>query len=80
MKRQILLSWEQCGQPKIVVTCKNQQEMNDLSAKAKRAGLPTFTVADAGRTQVAAGSKTVLVVGPGPKTAVDAVTRHLRLL
>ncbi|KAI5055072.1 hypothetical protein GOP47_0030217 [Adiantum capillus-veneris] len=79
-QRQLLLNWEQCGQPKIVVTCKNQQEMNDLRAKAKKTGLPTFTVADAGRTQVAAGSKTVLVVGPGPKTAVDAVTRHLRLL
>ncbi|KAH7289273.1 hypothetical protein KP509_31G067500 [Ceratopteris richardii] len=79
-QRQLLYSWEQCGQPKIVVTCKNQQEMNDLRAKAKKAGLPTFTVADAGRTQVAAGSKTVLVVGPGPKSSVDAITRHLRLL
>lgn len=79
-QRYLLQKWEQCGQPKIVVTCKNQLEMNDLRAKAKKSGLPTFTVADAGRTQIAAGSKTVLVVGPGSKTSVDAVTRHLRLL
>lgn len=77
---QLVWKWEQCGQPKIVVTCRNQQEMNELRTKAERAGLPTFMVADAGRTQVAAGSKTVLVVGPGTKPAVDSITRHLRLL
>ncbi|XP_055820525.1 uncharacterized protein LOC129889301 isoform X1 [Solanum dulcamara] len=26
--RYLLRQWEQCGQPKIVVTCKNQQEMS----------------------------------------------------
>lgn len=76
-QRQLLQKWEQCGQPKIVVTCKNQPEMNDLRTRAERAGLPTHTVADAGRTQVAAGSKTVLVIGPGTKSSVDSITRHL---
>jgi len=78
--RALLRRWEDCGQPKIVVTCKNQKEMNELRGRADGAGLPTHTIADAGRTQVAAGSKTVLVIGPGSKTSVDAVTRHLRLL
>ncbi|KAJ0031991.1 hypothetical protein Pint_12852 [Pistacia integerrima] len=65
--RSLLRQWEQCGQPKIVVTCKNQQEMNKLKEAAENIGLPTFVVADAGRTQVpvSAGSKTVLTVGPG---------------
>ncbi|CAK9857863.1 unnamed protein product [Sphagnum jensenii] len=79
-QRVLLKKWEDCGQPKIVVTCKNQHELNELRSKAERVGLPTFTVADAGRTQVAAGSKTVLVIGPGSKASVDAITRHLRLL
>ncbi|KAG6544698.1 hypothetical protein Mapa_013888 [Marchantia paleacea] len=79
-QRLLLRKWEDCGQPKIVVTCRNQHEMNELRAKAERAGLPCFTVADAGRTQVAAGSKTVLSIGPGAKTTIDNVTRHLRLL
>ncbi|XP_016537769.1 peptidyl-tRNA hydrolase 2, mitochondrial isoform X2 [Capsicum annuum] len=47
----LLRQWEQCGQPKIVVTCKNQQEMNKLKEAAENIGLPTFVVADAGRTQ-----------------------------
>ncbi|PNX88305.1 peptidyl-tRNA hydrolase mitochondrial-like, partial [Trifolium pratense] len=63
--RSLLRRWEQCGQPKIVVSCKNQQEMNKLKESAESIGLPTFVVADAGRTQVSAGSKTVLAVGPG---------------
>ncbi|KAL2346950.1 hypothetical protein Fmac_000950 [Flemingia macrophylla] len=76
----LLRQWEQCGQPKIVVTCRNQQEMNKLKETAESIGLPTFVVADAGRTQVLAGSKTVLAVGPGPKSAVDSVTGRLPLL
>ncbi|XP_008466065.1 uncharacterized protein LOC103503602 isoform X1 [Cucumis melo] len=78
--RNLLRQWELCGQPKIVVTCKNQHEMNKLKDAAENIGLPTFVVADAGRTQVSAGSKTVLAIGPGPKEAIDAVTGKLRLL
>ncbi|PIA42787.1 hypothetical protein AQUCO_02000319v1 [Aquilegia coerulea] len=78
--RSLLRQWEDCGQPKIVVTCKNQQEMNKLKEMAANIGLPTFVVADAGRTQVVAGSKTVLAIGPGRKASVDSVTGKLRLL
>ncbi|KAK9683773.1 hypothetical protein RND81_10G163500 [Saponaria officinalis] len=79
-QRSLLRQWEQCGQAKIVVTCKNLKEMNKLEQEAETIGLPTFVVADAGRTQVAAGSKTVLAIGPGRKTFVDSVTGKQRLL
>ncbi|XP_077209921.1 peptidyl-tRNA hydrolase II (PTH2) family protein isoform X2 [Tasmannia lanceolata] len=79
-QRSLLRQWEQCGQPKIVVTCKNQQEMNKLKGAAESIGLPTFIVADAGRTQVMAGSRTVLAIGPGRKASVDSITGKLRLL
>ncbi|VVB10612.1 unnamed protein product [Arabis nemorensis] len=78
--RYLLRRWEECGQPKIVVTCKNQQEMNKVTEAAESVGLPTFVVADAGRTQVVAGSRTVLAVGPGPKELVDSITGRLALL
>lgn len=54
--------------------------MNKLWEVAENTGLPTFVVADAGRTQVSAGSKTVLAIGPGPKSLVDSVTGKQRLL
>jgi len=36
-----------------------------LYEKAKAAGLTAHIVVDAGRTQIAAGSKTILAIGPG---------------
>ena len=53
---------------------------DDLAEKALAAGLPAYIVCDAGRTQIAAGSQTVLAVGPAPKSVVDAITGHLKLL
>ncbi|KAJ0986413.1 hypothetical protein J5N97_004769 [Dioscorea zingiberensis] len=79
-QRSLLRQWENCGQAKIVLSCKNQQEMNKLKETADRCGLPTFIVADAGRTQIRAGSRTVLAIGPGRKSAIDSVTGKLRLL
>ncbi|KAJ4959273.1 hypothetical protein NE237_026384 [Protea cynaroides] len=76
-QRSLLRQWEQCGQAKIVVTCKNQQEMNKLKEAAESIGLVTFVLADAGRTQVLAGSNTVLAIGTA---LVDSVTGKLSLL
>ncbi|GJN14960.1 hypothetical protein PR202_gb01841 [Eleusine coracana subsp. coracana] len=53
---------------------------NRIKETAEHRGIPTFVVADAGRTQVLAGSKTVLAVGPGRKADIDSVTGKLRLL
>ncbi|CAM0954517.1 unnamed protein product [Alopecurus aequalis] len=78
--RGLLRQWEQFGQAKIVLSCKTQQDMNRIKETAEQRGIPTFVVADAGRTQVLAGSKTVLAVGPGRKADIDTVTGKLRLL
>jgi PTH2 family peptidyl-tRNA hydrolase len=52
----------------------------ELAQKAIQRGLPAYIVHDAGRTQIAAGSQTVLAIGPGPKSVIDQVTGHLSLL
>ncbi|KXJ21522.1 Peptidyl-tRNA hydrolase 2, mitochondrial [Exaiptasia diaphana] len=51
----------------------------ELARKGRAKGLETCVISDAGRTQIAPGSKTVLGVGPGPKALVDEVTGHLKL-
>ena len=79
-KPEALLPWEEQGQPKVVLKVKSYEDMLALEARAAAAGLPTEIIHDAGRTQVAAGSATVLGIGPGPIQTIDDITRHLKLL
>ena len=65
--------WECNGQPKIAVKVDSEEEMMMLLAKARSLGLVSYVVADAGRTQIAPGSHTVLAVGPAPGSQVDKV-------
>ncbi|KAF4817914.1 Peptidyl-tRNA hydrolase 2 [Colletotrichum siamense] len=76
----ILSRWERLGQAKIAVQIKDQNEMLELMGKARSLGITAEVIADAGRTQIEAGSLTVLGVGPAPKSLVDQITSHLKLL
>jgi len=68
------------GQAKVALQIKSEEELETLQAQALSLGLCAQVVHDAGRTQIASGSATVLGVGPGPKSEVDKVTGHLKLL
>ncbi|KAL8939958.1 MAG: hypothetical protein Q9216_003064 [Gyalolechia sp. 2 TL-2023] len=76
----VLKQWERMGQAKVVVQAKNEEELDTLRAQALSLGLCAQIIHDAGRTQIASGSATVLGVGPGPKSVVDQVTGGLKLL
>ena len=64
---------------KVVLRCKDEHEMDALRRTALADGVPVHSIADAGRTQVPAGSRTVLAVGPAAGTKVDQVTGRLKL-
>ena len=76
----LLQRWERHGQAKVALQTKSEDEMQELMAKARSLGITAEVIADAGRTQIDPGSLTVLGVGPAPKSAVDQVTGHLKLL
>lgn len=85
----LLRRWESSGQAKIALQAPpppvgggggGEGELENLRAQARQLGLCATIVHDAGRTQIAAGSATVLGVGPGPKSVVDLVTGGLKLL
>lgn len=46
---------------------------------ARKMGLVACSIQDAGRTQISAGSRTVLAIGPGPKNLIDEITGSLKL-
>jgi len=54
--------------------------MDEIAAKAYSRGIPVYLVEDAGRTQIAAGSRTVLGLGPAPVREFDGVSNHLKLM
>lgn len=76
----LLARWEKHGQAKIAVQTKSEAELMDLRWKALDMGLTAEVIQDAGRTQIDPGSLTVLGIGPAPKSMVDKVTGHLKLL
>ena len=76
----LLRRWERQGQAKVALQVKSEDELEMLQAQAVSLGLCAQVVHDAGRTQIASGSATVLGVGPGPKSVVDRVTGGLKLL
>jgi PTH2 family peptidyl-tRNA hydrolase len=59
---------------------KSEDELAMLHATAISLGLVAEVIADAGRTQIASGSHTVLGIGPAPKSVIDKVTGTLKLL
>lgn len=71
--------WEMCGQVKVVVKSESEEDMLDLQARAKSMQLPTHITIDAGRTQIAPNSRTVMAI-LGPADMVDDVTGGLKLL
>jgi len=75
-----LQRWERQGQAKIAVQVKSQDELLQLMGVARSLDVTAEVIADAGRTQIDPGSLTVLGVGPAPKSLVDKITGHLKLL
>ena len=65
---------------KIAVKVNSEEELLKLQETAKSVGLNCFLVMDAGHTQIAAGSKTVLGIGPALAEDIDKITGHLKLL
>ncbi|KAK4740653.1 hypothetical protein SAY87_024241 [Trapa incisa] len=71
--------WETSAQPKVVVKIESEEDMLVLQERAKSLKLPTHITIDAGRTQIAPNSRTVMAI-LGPVEVVDDVTGGLRLL
>ncbi|KAG5507493.1 hypothetical protein JIQ42_07791 [Leishmania sp. Namibia] len=73
-------AWSASGCSKVALQCPDEATMMALAKHARQVNLPHYVIRDAGRTQVAPGSKTVVAVGPGPKSLIDEVTGQLKLL
>eukprot|EP00850_Spirogloea_muscicola_P000529 SM000002S05609 [mRNA] locus=s2:1145775:1147365:- [translate_table: standard] len=74
-----LNKWEDCGQVKVVLRVESEEELLTLQKAAKEKDLPSHITIDAGRTQIAPNSRTVMSL-LGPADIVDEVTGSLKLM
>ncbi|XP_027197854.1 peptidyl-tRNA hydrolase 2, mitochondrial-like [Dermatophagoides pteronyssinus] len=75
----LLKKWSDCGQRKVVVKVDSEQELLNIMQNARKNGLISVLIQDAGRTQVESGTKTAIAIGPAKGSLIDKVTGHLKL-
>lgn len=79
VKAEMLMAWGHLGETKIVLKGDSSLQLDNLAAQAAACNIDHYLVQDAGHTQVAPGSRTVLGLF-GKVDDVDRVTGKLKLL
>ena len=72
--------WRSNGSRKIVLKADDLDHLVELQSLAKQANIITHLVSDAGLTEVAPGTSTVLGLGPCPNRSLDALCSALDAL
>ena len=74
-----LTEWEEFDSTIIALSVKDLDELQEVLDRAVEAGIPTFTVQDAGRTEVEEGTTTCAAIGPAGDEQLKGVTGMLKL-
>lgn len=72
--------WMSEGAKKIVLQISSVEQLHALNEAAKRAGLTTAVISDAGHTELKPGTITCMGIGPDKEEKIDRVTKDLKPL
>ncbi|CAJ1370258.1 unnamed protein product [Effrenium voratum] len=75
-----LKEWEGSGSKKITLKVDSEEQLCKLEEDAKSEGLLAESIQDAGHTEVAPGTTTVLAIGPAKERQLEPITGHLKAL
>lgn len=73
-------SWMEEGGKKVVLRADKLEDLFSLNEAAKRAGMVTAVIKDAGHTELEPGTVTCLGIGPDKEERIDRITKSLRPL
>jgi len=73
------IAWKMEGQKKVVLETSGEDEMFDFCKHAKKGGISSYLVNDAGLTELSPGTLTTLGIGPAPNELIDKITGDLKL-
>ena len=72
--------WQTEGAKKVVAKVDSVDDFFILKEKSEQLKISTSLIEDAGHTEIAPGTKTVLGLGPAPNNIIDQVTGDLKIL
>ncbi len=72
-------NWRQTGMKKVTLSVTSEKELYKYLQIAKEDGFVTALIKDAGRTEIASGSPTVLAIGPDNSDLIDSITGKLKM-
>jgi len=75
--KNIVTKWRLTGMKKITLSVNSEKELFKFLQIAKDDGLITALIKDAGKTEIAPGSPTVLAIGPEEEDIIDSITGKL---
>jgi PTH2 family peptidyl-tRNA hydrolase len=75
-----LKKWQIEGGKKAIVKVESENDFYTLQKKADELKIVSHIISDAGHTEIPAGTKTVLGIGPAPSNLIDQITGDLQLL
>lgn len=77
--KKLISKWEDTGEKKVVVQVENEKALLETWDKAKKLGIATALIKDAGHTEIAPGTITCLGLGPEEEKLIDKITGFLPL-
>jgi len=78
--KKLTQAWLEEGGKKVILKAKDLKELFDIKEAAKRAGLVTAVIKDAGHTEVEPGTVTCMGLGPDREENIDRITKSLQPL
>lgn len=75
-----IMEWKEDGSKKVVLKVEGLKELMEYKEMARKAGLQTAIIEDAGRTFFTEPTITCLAIGPDEDKKIDKITGKLKIL